>query len=90
MKRLNKEDPNYPALKLKREAMLLEFKAAGIEAKARKLIEEMESICIHNKTEKKYDYIPGSYYDRCVYINQIVCNDCGKVLAEERTTGGYG
>ena len=81
--------PNQDALNLKKEAEKLMKRADKIYGQAYEKINQMEEICIHDETEKKYDYIPGGYLDRCEYINRIVCTVCGKVLDEQKTYGGF-
>lgn len=84
------EKQNQATIKLIKESKKLEEKAANLYGKASYLRRQAELVCIHNQTEPKYEYQSGSYLDRAVYINKIVCKVCGKVLDEERTIGRYG
>jgi hypothetical protein len=52
--------------------------------------EELRKICTHNKTKVVHDYEPGSYYDRCKYINITMCEICGVEVKRDVTIGGYG
>ena len=51
---------------------------------------ELKRICKHFETEKKEEYIEGSYYDRAEYITKKVCKICGTELSKSSTSGGYG
>ena len=51
---------------------------------------ELKRICKHLDTEKKQEYIEGSYYDRAEYITKKVCKICGTELSKSSTSGGYG
>jgi hypothetical protein len=51
---------------------------------------ELKRICKHFDTEKKEEYIEGSYYDRAEYITKKVCKICGTELSKSSTSGGYG
>lgn len=51
---------------------------------------ELKRICKHFETEKKEEYIEGSYYDRAEYITKNVCKICGTELSKSSTSGGYG
>lgn len=83
-------NPNINAIKLIKQANKLESQAQILYGKATHFRIEAELVCIHNETEPKYEYEPGGYYDREVYINKVICKVCGKVLEEERKLGGYG
>lgn len=50
----------------------------------------LKRICKHFETEKKEEYIEGSYYDRAEYITKKVCKICGTELSKSSTSGGYG
>ena len=51
---------------------------------------KLKRICKHFETEKKEEYIEGSYYDRAEYITKKVCKICGTELSKSSTSGGYG
>lgn len=86
---MKKQHPNHEALKLKKQIERLENRASLLYGEASHLKYQMIDVCIHDETEEKYEYQPGGYLDREVYINKIVCKVCGKVLEEERKTGGF-
>lgn len=50
---------------------------------------ELNRICKHFETERKEEYIEGSYYDRAEHITKIVCKICGTELSKSSTSGGY-
>jgi len=81
--------PNQEALDLQKRLNRLTnqvFKIADNIAEIRKKI---ELICIHNETKKINKYEPGGYLNREIFINQIICTVCGKVIKEEKITGGF-
>lgn len=53
------------------------------------MIEQLKEICPHEVEMHNTDFIPGSYYDTCTYIDIYTCDLCGKVRRVE-TSGGYG
>lgn len=87
--KMKKSDPNQEALDLKKEIEKLDRKIMTLEFARAGSRRRLELICIHNETEKKYEYIGGGYLDRCKYVNKIVCKVCGKVLLEDIKLGGY-
>ena len=69
---------------------------SGLEKRKEKLNKEIDekraelkSICIHNETEEKHEYIYGGYYDRAQYITIIMCKTCHTELSKRVTQGGY-
>ena len=88
------ERTNDEALKCQKEIKRLQNRIdkylAPLNKKIRDLDEKLHLTCIHNETEKKYEYESGSYYDQCKYINKVVCKVCGKVISRDVTYGGYG
>lgn len=86
---MRKPNPNKEAIRIKRNILKLEAKVLTYFGQAEELNRQLQNVSIHNETEKKYEYEPGGYLDREVFINKIVCKVCGKVIYEERTTGGF-
>jgi hypothetical protein len=86
---MKKSDPNQEALNLKKEIEKLDKKIMTLEFARAGSIERLGLICIHNETEKKYEYFGGGYLDRCKYVNKIVCKVCGKVLIEDVKIGSF-
>jgi len=84
-------------LKKKENELEIELIKSPINKKINKILKQIEAseqelkkICTHSKKSRKDEYVPGSYYDRCQYINITICDICGSELDREVTTGGYG
>lgn len=82
-------NPNQEALDVKKEIEKLDRKIMKLEFAKAGSLRKLVAVCIHNEIDKKYEYEPGGYLDRCKYINKIVCKTCGKVIEEEVTIGGF-
>lgn len=52
-------------------------------------IEYVQDICPHDEETVEHSYIPGSYYDKSIYVVKRTCSLCGKQRHEE-TSGSYG
>ena len=79
MKKDKTISPNQEAINLQKKIERLEKRSDKINDEICNLKNNLKLICIHNRTEKGHKYESGSYYDREVFINQIVCKDCGKI-----------
>lgn len=86
---MKKQHPNQEAINLKKEIAKIRMKADILYGEADAKYRQMQSICLHDETEEKPDYVPGGYLDREQFIKRIVCKACGKVLMEKITTGGF-
>lgn len=82
-------NPNQEALNLKKEIIKMEKKILNLQFANAERTRKLELICIHDKTEKKHEYQPGGYLERCRYINKVVCTVCGKVIEKEEIVGGF-
>jgi hypothetical protein len=52
-------------------------------------LQEIQKICIHDKTYKIDEGVAGGYYDRSYITTTLRCFDCGLKLGENTTYGGY-
>ena len=82
--------PNQKAIDLRKKLLRLENRSKKLSIEINDVRQEMLLACTHPDVKREHDYIPGGYYDRCVYINKDICKFCGKLINEERTLGGYG
>jgi hypothetical protein len=81
--------PNQEALNVKKEIEKIDKKIMRLEFARAGSIRKLETVCIHDETEKKYEHQSGGYLDRSKYINKVVCEICGKVLEEKITIGEF-
>lgn len=83
-------EPQTEALNICRVISRLERRRDKLNKEIHYNKDVLKLICKHFETEKKEEYIEGSYYDRSEYITKKVCKICGTELSKSSTSGGYG